>query len=135
MLYEVITKIYVALGKNKQALAELNRLIEKFPDEARYYGYIADYYFYQKDLENARVFYQKVLEKDTKNGLAYFSLGNVELIANDTTKFEDYYSKALRNEYLPFDTKFQRFRITSYNVCYTKLLRLFRLTSISKQKY
>ncbi len=101
-------KIYVALGKNKQALAELNRLIEKFPDEARYYGYIADYYFYQKDLENARVFYQKVLEKDTKNGLAYFSLGNVELIANDTTKFEDYYSKALRNEYLPFDTKFQR---------------------------
>lgn len=101
-------KIYVELGKNKQALNELSKLTNKFPHEARYYGYIADYYLFENDFQNAKLYYNRVLEKDPKYSLAYFSLGNVALAEKDTSVFVDNYLKALNSNTLDFNTKFQR---------------------------
>ncbi len=101
-------KILLNIGKNKSALQELNKLTQKYPDEARYYGYIADYYLYLKDIPKAKEFYNVVLEKDPNNVLAYFSLGNLALQEKDTASFENYYIKALGNKTTPFDVKFQR---------------------------
>ncbi len=101
-------KILLNIGKNKAALAELNKLIEKYPDEARYYGFVADYYLYLGKNEDAKLYYNKVLEKDSKNMMAFFSLGNLALQANDTTTFVNYYKKGLAIKTAPFEVKFQR---------------------------
>ena len=101
-------KILLNIGKNKQALQELNRLIEKYPDEARYYGYIADYYQYINDNINAKKYYQVVLEKDPVNHMAFFSLGNLALSQKDTATFISNYKEGLAIKSMPFELKFQR---------------------------
>ncbi|TRX71659.1 tetratricopeptide repeat protein [Carboxylicivirga sp. M1479] len=101
-------KILLNIGKNKSALNELNKLVSKYPEEARYYGFIADYYLYLEDEEKAREYYNIVLEKDPGNVTAYFSLGNLAFQANDTTTFIDFYKKGLASKTTPFEVKFQR---------------------------
>ncbi len=101
-------KILLKAGKNKRALQELDKLINKYPDEARYYGYIADYYLYLDDKVKASEYYNIVLEKDPLNQMAFFSLGNIALNQKDTLLFTDYYKKGLAIESVPFEVKFQR---------------------------
>jgi tetratricopeptide (TPR) repeat protein len=101
-------KILLELGKNKSALNELNKLVNKYPDEARYYGLIADYYLYIEDKPRAREYFNIVLEKDPGNIMAYFSLGNLAYQEKDTTQFLNYYKKALESKKAPFELKFQR---------------------------
>ncbi len=57
-------QIYQAAGKKKEALAELQKLIDFNPTEPRYYGLMADYYLSEKDEPNALKYYQKILEID-----------------------------------------------------------------------
>jgi len=101
-------KILLNIGKNKNALQELNKLIEKYPDEARYYGYIADYYLFLDDKVKAEEYYNIVLEKDPVNPMAYFSLGNLALSQSDTLSFVNNYKKGLTIKTVPFEVKFQR---------------------------
>jgi tetratricopeptide (TPR) repeat protein len=101
-------KILLDIGKNKSALQELNKLIKKYPDEARYYGFIADYYLYLEDHENARNYYNIVLDKDPGNEMAYFSLGNLSFQQNDTVNFVKFYKQGLASKSTPFEVKFQR---------------------------
>ncbi len=101
-------KILLQQGKNKQALSELEKLIAKYPDEARYYGYVADYYLFLKDNDKAKEFYHIVLDKDPSNAMANFSLGNVALLNADTAKFVSYYENGISNPHAPFEAKFQR---------------------------
>ncbi|MCG8580627.1 MAG: tetratricopeptide repeat protein [Bacteroidales bacterium] len=101
-------KILLGIGKKKSALQELNKLIKKYPDEARYYGFIADYYLYLEDHENARQYYNIVLDKDPGNVTAYFSLGNLSFQSKDTVQFVNYYKKGLESKTTPFELKFQR---------------------------
>ena len=101
-------KILLQQGKNKQALSELEKLTNKYPDEARYYGYIADYYLYLKNNEKAKEYYYLVLQKDPSNAMANFSLGNVALMDKDTATFVTYYEKGISNPQALFESKFQR---------------------------
>jgi len=101
-------KILLQQGKNKQALSELEKLTNKYPGEARYYGYIADYYLYLKNNEKAKEYYNIVLDKDPNNAMANFSLGNVALMSQDTANFVTYYEKGISNAQVPFESKFQR---------------------------
>nr|WP_321454133.1 tetratricopeptide repeat protein [uncultured Carboxylicivirga sp.] len=101
-------QIYLEQGKNKSALAEIQKLIKNAPDEARYYGYLADYYQYINDFTNAKLAYNTVLQKDPENALAYFSLGNLAKAENDSVKFIEYYSKGLEQKTTPFEVKFQK---------------------------
>lgn len=101
-------KLFLKQEKNKQALAELEKLTDKFPGEARYYGFIADYYMYLKNNDKAKEYYNIVLDKDPNNAMANFSLGNVALLAKDTASFVSFYIKGLENEEVSFELKFQR---------------------------
>ncbi|MBI9061072.1 MAG: tetratricopeptide repeat protein [Marinilabiliaceae bacterium] len=101
-------KILLQLGKHKQALSELEKLINKHPEEARYYGYIADYFLYLEDNEKAKEYYKIVLAKDPTNAMANFSLGNVALMSQDTINFVTYYENGISNPQAPFETKIQR---------------------------
>ncbi len=101
-------KIFLEVGQNKNALKELQKLTAKYPEEPRYYGYIADYYMYLKDPVNAKTYYNKVLEKDENNAMAFFSLGNLALSQKDTASFVKNYQLGLENKATPFEVKFQR---------------------------
>ena len=101
-------KILLELGKNKSALNELTKLTNKYPEEARYYGLIADYYQYLKETDKAKEYYNIVLEKDPGNVMAFFSLGNLAYQQNDTTEFLNYYLRALESKKTPFELKFQK---------------------------
>ena len=111
-LNEVISiekeKIYLNLKKNKDALAELQKLVKKYPQESRYYGFIADYFMYLKDYENALKYYHKVLEIDPDNGLAYFSIANLDIIKKDSTGFKENFEKGLHSKGIAYEIKLQK---------------------------
>ena len=109
---EVITlekeKIYLDMKKNKSALSELEKLIKKYPAESRYYGFIADYYLYLKDYDNALKYYNKVLEINPENGIAYFSISNLDIIKKDTIGFKKNFEKGLLSKGTPYEVKLQK---------------------------
>ncbi len=109
---EVITlekeKIYLDMKKNKSALSELEKLIKKYPSESRYYGFIADYYLYLKDYENALKYYNKVLDINPDNGIAYFSIANLDIIKKDTTGFIKNFERGLLSKGTPYEVKLQK---------------------------
>ena len=111
-LNEVITlekeKIYLDMDKKKSALSELEKLVKKYPTESRYYGFIADYYLLLKDYDNALKYYNKVLEIDQENGIAYFSIANLDIIKKDTTGFVKNFRKGLLSKGVPFQVKLQK---------------------------
>lgn len=111
-LNEVISlekeKIFLDLKKNKSALAELEKLVKINPGESRYYGFIADYYFYLKDYDNALKYYYKVLDIDPDNGLAYFSMANLDMATKDTVSFKKNFEKGLLSKGLAYSVKLQK---------------------------
>jgi len=111
-LNEVISlekeKIFLDIDKNKSALAELQKLVDKFPAESRYYGFIADYYLFLKDYDNALLYYNRVLEINPDNGLAFFSIANLDLIKKDTLHFLMNFKKGLLSKGLVYSVKLQK---------------------------
>lgn len=102
-------QIYQAEGKKKEALAELQKLIDFNPKEPRYYGLMADYYLSEKDEDTALKYYLKVLEIDPDNGFVLFSLTSFYRQKEDHEKAWEYIRKGFLNKTVEVDTKIQYF--------------------------
>ncbi len=100
-------QIYQAAGKKKEALAELQKLIDLNPKEPRYYGLMADYYLSEKDEVNALKYYHKILEIDPDNGFVMFSLTSFYREKEDKVKAWEYIQKGFRNTSIEVETKIQ----------------------------
>jgi tetratricopeptide (TPR) repeat protein len=100
-------QIYQAAGKKKEALAELQKLIDNNPKESRYYGLMADYYLSEKDEANALKYYMKILEMDPDNGFVLFSLTSFYRQKEDKEKAWEYIRKGFLNKSVEVDTKIQ----------------------------
>ena len=100
-------QIYQAAGKKKEALAELQKLIDFNPQEPRYYGLMADYYLSEKDEVNALKYYMKILEIEPNNGFVLFSLTSFYREKEDKEKAWEYARKAFLNKSAEVDTKIQ----------------------------
>jgi tetratricopeptide (TPR) repeat protein len=100
-------QIYQAAGKKKEALAELQKLIESNPKEPRYYGLMADYYLSEKDEANALKYYMKILEIDPDNGFVLFSLTSFYREREDKQKAWEYVRKGFLNKSVEVETKIQ----------------------------
>lgn len=100
-------QIYQAAGKKKEALAELQKLIDFNPKEPRYYGLMADYYLSEKDETNALKYYLKILEIDPENGFVLFSLTSFYKEKSDKEKAWEYARKAFLNKSVEVETKIQ----------------------------
>ncbi|HZL11124.1 MAG TPA: tetratricopeptide repeat protein [Prolixibacteraceae bacterium] len=100
-------QIYQAAGKKKEALAELQKLIDSDPNEPRYYGLLADYYLSEKDEENALKYYHKILEIDPGNGFVLFSLTSFYQQKDDKVKAWEYIRKGFQNKTIDVETKIQ----------------------------
>ena len=100
-------QIYQAAGKKKEALAELQKLIDMNPKEPRYYGLMADYYLSEKDEANALKYYMKILEIDPDNGFVMFSLASMYREKKDKQKAWEYVRKGFENKAVEVETKIQ----------------------------
>lgn len=100
-------QMYQAAGKKKEALAELQKLIESNPEEPRYYGLMADYYLSEKDEANALKYYMKILEIDPDNGFVMFSLTSFYREKEDKEKAWEYVRKGFLNKSVEVETKIQ----------------------------
>jgi tetratricopeptide (TPR) repeat protein len=100
-------QIYQAAGKKKEALTELQKLIDSNPQEPRYYGLMADYYLSEKDETNALKYYMKILEIDPDNGFVLFSLTSFYREKEDKEKTWEYARRAFLNKSAEVETKIQ----------------------------
>lgn len=98
-------KLLKSQQKAKEAEAELKKLVASNSSEPLYYGYLAEFYQEQNDLENAKLMYDKIELLDPNNpeiNLAlhnYYSAKGKEDLAYDNLK------KAFLNPDLDIETK------------------------------
>ncbi len=98
-------QLYAALNKNDKAIAEIDKLINKFPTETRYQVLKGDVLLELKQPEKAYEIYQNVLTADPSNPYIYVSLSNYYKQKNQQEKAEDAIVSALKSPQLPADTK------------------------------
>ena len=106
-------QVYQAAGKKKEALAELQKLIDFNPKEPRYYGLVADYYLSEKDDANALKYYLKILEIDPDNGFVLFSLTSYYREKGDKAKSWEYLRKGFLNKSVEVETKIQYYLVVT----------------------
>lgn len=98
-------RLYVQAGKPKKGIAEIDRLIEKFPAETRYKVLRGDIYMQQKQPEMALAIYEQVLNDDLQNPHVYISLSEYYNSIGQSEKALEAIVNALKNEQLDIDTK------------------------------
>jgi tetratricopeptide (TPR) repeat protein len=101
-------KVLLAAGKEKAALAEMDRLIKKFPLEAKYQGYLGDLYSYFGKVVNAEQCYRKAISMDNSQEHLKFSIANLYLQKGDTTNFRNEFLGGVTSRNVDIETKLQR---------------------------
>ena len=70
--------LYLGLGKNKEASRELEKLIDAFPSEARYFHLLAEFYRQIGDNKEAAKIYRQILDKFPDNAKARLELAGLD---------------------------------------------------------
>ena len=66
--------IYTRLGEKEKAVGQVKELIGHFPDDARYYGMLAELYATFKEYDKAGKMYDKLFAIDSTNNLGQLSM-------------------------------------------------------------
>lgn len=67
-------QLYLQIGNKTKAYIEINKLIKHYPNEARYYGIIAEMYTNDNLFIKAEENYNKLFQLDSTNSLGLFSI-------------------------------------------------------------
>jgi len=97
--------VYLLWGKKEEAINEIQKLIDTYPDDPRYYGIMGEMYLKDGDEYKALKYYNKVLKLDPDNGYAEFSLSGFYEEEGDFEKAFEYLEKAFRNDGIDANTK------------------------------
>jgi len=98
-------KLYFQLNKDKKALSEIDRLIDKFPSESRYQVLKGDLFLQTDQLEKAYQIYMKVMQDDPQNPYVYVSLSDYYKKINQPEKSLEAIVNALKSDQLDVDSK------------------------------
>ncbi len=101
--------IYMEKGEFEKAHNEMNRLIEHFPGEPRYYGILAELYSSIGMFDEALECYNRIFEIDPENGMAQISVAEFFLIRGMQTEAIYYLKSAFSNPHLGYNEKIQFF--------------------------
>ncbi|MDP4845423.1 MAG: tetratricopeptide repeat protein, partial [Salibacteraceae bacterium] len=98
-------QFFIAKNQLDAAAAELNKMIDLFPEEPRYYGNLADLYKAQGKTDDAIKVYERANEAIPNN--PYIQLSLYEFYENKGEKVRafDYMQQAFSNAGLDIDTK------------------------------
>ena len=100
-------QLYILLNNKKKGIAEIDKLLNKYPAESRYKVFRGDIYLQQNMPQQAFDIYQQVLKDDPQNAVVYVSLSNYYKSVNQPDKAMEAIVNALKNEQLDVDTKVQ----------------------------
>ena len=100
-------QLYLLLNNQKKAIAEVDKLVNKYPAESRYKVFRGDIFMQQKMAEKAFEIYQQVLKDDPQNAFVYVSLSNYYKSVNQPEKALQSIVSALKSEQLDVETKVQ----------------------------
>jgi tetratricopeptide (TPR) repeat protein len=98
-------QIYLKMKAYKKAEAEIQRLIDAYPAESRYYGILAEYYMARDMKKEALEQYKKILEIDPDNAYIHMTLADYYRKEGDREKSYQELKKGFANPNLDVDTK------------------------------
>ncbi|HZS05171.1 MAG TPA: tetratricopeptide repeat protein [Blastocatellia bacterium] len=131
-----LAKAYVAMGKRREAINELENLLIAFPDKAdkrRTRLEIADLYFDQTDLSQALAEYQKVVKDSPYDPLAeraYLQIGGICVLRDDFEDATAAYQEVVRQT---TDKEIRRQASIGLSDCYVRMLRFEDAVKILEQ--
>ncbi len=99
--------LYLQMGQEKKAFAEVQKLIDTYPDVPEYYGVMADMYKETGNMDKALEYYNKVLEMDPSNGFVHFSLASFYLQNNNIEEGYQHAREGFSNPDVEIETKIQ----------------------------
>ena len=99
--------LYLELGQIDNAILEIKNLIKEQPNNAAYYGLLAELYEEKGETEKSLELYKKVLEIDPDNENIRFALYAYYKERGETEKSFYELKKAFENTNAPIDTKVQ----------------------------
>jgi len=94
-------EIFLGQNKLKDAVKEIEKLSNAFPEELQYKGMLADLYMVNKRQPEALIIYNQILEKDPLNGFASFSLADYYQQRGDLDKCFENLSQGMRSNMDP----------------------------------
>ncbi len=98
-------RLYVQTGDMDGAIGELNKLIDEFPKEARYYQLLADLYEQTGKEDQAIEVYKKLAEMDANNPLAQLAMADYFRKQGDEKAYLEALEGALSNPELSLELK------------------------------
>jgi tetratricopeptide (TPR) repeat protein len=98
-------KIYQAINKDVDVRNELQKLIQTFPHETKYWAILAELNMQAKRYDEAFGNYQKILSIDPENAYVHLSLTDYYKARNDTAKMFEQLVLAFENPKLDIDSK------------------------------
>lgn len=69
--------LYMSMKKEKEALAELDKILLEYPKEPQVIATMVDHYFKKGDIDKGMGFLKKLVEADPENGRAHLALGEI----------------------------------------------------------
>jgi tetratricopeptide (TPR) repeat protein len=97
--------IYIEKGEFEKAHTEIQNLIDKNPQEARYYGILAELYTSMQMYKEALDSYKKLFSLDPENGMAQLSVADFYLQRGNFEEARFYLISAFRNQGLDVTEK------------------------------
>ena len=105
MLSTQKVRLYDMMGEKDNAVAEYERLIERFPDEPRYYALLAEYCT-KNDLNDKAIWaYEKIVEIDPEDPYVHISLADFYKKKGEDLKSFEELKLGLANQKLELKTK------------------------------
>ena len=98
-------RIHQTLGKDAEVRNELQRLIERFPNETKYRSILAELNMQAKRFDEAFAEYQKILSIDPEDPHIHLALADYHKARNDTMKMWEELVLAFQNPSLEIDAK------------------------------
>ncbi len=99
--------VYSKMGKKDLAIAEMQKLSNKFPNSIEYLGYLSDAYMADNQTTNAINVLEKIIQLDSNEGFAYFALFNIySKIGEEQLAFKNL-KQSFHKDNLPIEQKLQ----------------------------
>ncbi len=111
-------RLYLLSGDKKKAKEELEALLDKHPNEARYHIILGDYFLTINDHKKAIKSYKKAKSLEPNNGFLHLSLSNYYNQEKDSINSQQELLKAFRSKDIQYEPKLQM--LLNYMVQYEK---------------
>jgi len=100
-------KVYIKLNDLGKAAEEIQKLIDQYPEELKYRGYLADLYLANDKKEEAFKIYQQILEKDPDDTFTHLALYDYYSDKGDQEKAYQEIKQVFESPTFDIDSKMQ----------------------------